>query len=166
MIRIAHHRPEGFTLVELAVATVIYSMGLGSLSLMMLAAVSGTSQARHQTAAATQAASIAEMIAMSSDAYGHHVDPPGAVAGACHAGFCDAAAMAAANVSFWQSQLANALPNGTGLVCRDGSPDDGTPNDPSCDGSGSLVIKIFWSENHHEAAAESRLRRMVSRLPW
>ena len=157
---------SGFSMIEVAVATAVLSMGLGSLSLMMLAAINGTSQARHQTVAATQAASLAEMIALSSDAYGHYLTPPGADVASCESEFCDGAAMAAANHSFWQAQITHALPNGAGFVCRDGSPDDGTPEDPACDGAGAVVIKIFWSDSIGDPAQDAGFRRLVLRLPW
>jgi len=49
---------SGFSLIELSIATTIFSMGLGSLSLMMLAAIHGTAEARHQTVATMQASSL------------------------------------------------------------------------------------------------------------
>jgi type IV pilus assembly protein PilV len=144
---------SGFSLVELSVAMAVYSMGLGSLSMMLLTAIYGTTEARHQTVATIQASSLAEMIAMSSDAYGHYIHPP-------------VSDMAIGNMNFWQTQLRNTLPGGDGLVCRDSTPDDGNADDPSCDGSGAVVIKVFWAESRHEDPEDSGQRRLVSRLPW
>jgi len=157
---------RGFSLVELAVATAVFSMGLGSLSMMMLSAIHGTMEARHRTAAITQATSMAEMIAMQSDAYDHYVNPPGADMLACNEGHCQAAAMAAGNLISWKNQLSRALPGSAGLVCRDSTPDDGTAGNPLCDGEGALVVKVFWIESRHEHAEDGGQRRVVSRLPW
>ena len=87
---------SGFSLVELSVATAVFSMGLGSLSIMFLTAIHGTAEARHQTMAVIQADSLAEMIAMSSDAYGHYIHPPDSGLATCDGAFCDGEAMAAA----------------------------------------------------------------------
>ncbi len=156
----------GFSFIELSVATAIFSMGLGSLSLMMLAAILGTAEARHHTIASSQAESMAEMIAMSSDAYGHYIFPAGEPAGTCNEEACPPGSMAAANLAQWLQTLRDELPGGDGLVCRDSTPGDGGPENPSCDGSGPLVIKIFWEESRHSQSAEGVMRRVVSRLPW
>lgn len=157
---------SGFSMIEVAVATAVFSMGLGSLSMMMLASVQGTAEASHRTAATTQAYSLAELIAMQSDAFGHYIDPPGAAAPACDAGICPDEAIAADSIQAWQRHLAREVPGANGLVCRDSTPDDGNASDPSCDGNGALVIKVFWTELRHENADDGGQRRVVSRLPW
>jgi type IV pilus assembly protein PilV len=157
---------RGFSFIELSVATAVFSMGLGSLSLMMLAAVQGTAEARHHTVATSQADSMAEMIAMSADAYGHYVFPPDSELVPCDEGSCRGETMATENTAFWQEYLRGELPGGGGLVCRDSTPDDGNLDDPSCDGSGSVVIKVFWEEPRHRNAEGGELRRVISRLPW
>lgn len=156
----------GFSLVELSVAMAIFSMGLGGLSMMLLTSIHGTAEARHQTVATIQVDSLAEMIAMSSDAFGHYINPPEYDAALCDADFCPGEAMAAGNLESWQTQLRNELPGGEGVVCRDSAPDDGNAHDPSCDGSGAMVIKVFWTESRHEDADDGGHRRLVSRLPW
>ena len=152
MSRHKHGLQCGFSLVELAVASALFSMGLGSLSIMLLTAVHGTAEARNQTMASVQASSLAEMIALSSDAYGHHIFPDGDIA--------------ATDFATWQNQLRDQLPGGEGLVCRDSTPDDGNSADPSCDGHGVMVVKIFWTEPSHENSGEVGQQRVVSRLAW
>jgi len=66
----------------------------------------------------------------------------------------------------WQQYLQEELPAGSGMICRDSTPDDGSPDHPSCDGHGPVVIKIFWKESRHQDADDGGLRRVVSRLPW
>jgi type IV pilus assembly protein PilV len=166
MTRHERGKHSGFSMIELAVATAVFSMGLGSLSMMMLASVQGTAEASHRTAATTQAYSLAELIAMQSDAFGHYIDPPGATAPACDQDFCPDEAIAAASIQAWQRHLAQEVPGANGLVCRDSTPDDGDASEPSCDGSGALVIKVFWTELRHEHAEDGGHRRVVSRLPW
>jgi len=157
---------SGFSMIELALATAVFSMGLGSLSMMLLASVQGTAEARHQTVATTQAYSLAETIAMQFDAYGHYIDPPGAEESGCNEDFCRSEALATVNMADWQRQLSREVPGSYGLVCRDGTPDDGSASDPACDGNGALVIKVFWTESRHAKAEDGGQRRVVSKLPW
>ena len=154
---------RGFSLVELSVAAAVYSMGLGSLSLMLMLAVHGTTGARYDTVAAMHAASLAEMIAMSSDAIGHYVNPAGAAACDPPAS-CTAAALAAANLAAWQDLVATDLPVGAGTVCLDASPADGDAADAACDGSGAPVVKVFWQTPGDSGQSAENHRRVV-RLP-
>lgn len=156
----------GFSMIELVVATAIFSMGLGSLSILLLASVHGTAEARHQTVATTQASSLAEMIALQSDAYGHSVNPPGAHSPACSQDFCAGNHAGSSELQAWREHLARELPGASGMVCRDSTPDDGNATDTSCDGNGGLVVKVFWIEARHEKAEDQGRRRVVSRLPW
>ena len=159
---------KGFSLLEVTAATAILSMGLGGLSLMMMTAVRGTAEARYVSVAALQAASLAELIAMNPDAVGHYVEPPSGDFSACDLGVsCSPAEMAASHIDAWLGQLRGNLPQGRGLVCFDGSPDDGSAQQPACDGDGGPVVKIFWEEpggGEDQAEADGH-RRVVARLP-
>ena len=157
---------SGFSLVELSVAMAVFSMGLGSLSMMLLAAIHGTAEARHETAAMIQVESLAEMIALNSDAYGHYINPTDSGIAGCDDDNCSGEAMAAFDMASWQSRLRDELPGGTGVVCRDSTPDDGSAIDPLCDGSGTVVIKVFWTEPRRRNPEDDGLKRLVSRLPW
>jgi type IV pilus assembly protein PilV len=158
------HRQRGFSLIELSVATAIYSMGLGSVSLLLLLAVHGTAGARLDTVAVMHAASLAEMIAMNSDAIGHYAFHSGA--GPCDDGqSCSTDEVAATNLATWQARLAQDLPRGNGLLCRDSTPDDGDGDDPACDGYGGPVVKVFWETPADSADRDSEPDRQVSRLP-
>jgi len=160
------HRQDGFSLVELSVATAIYSMGLGSLSLMLLLAVQGTSNARLETTAAAQAGSLAEMILMTSDAAGHYALPSVADDVSCDsAQACPVAEMAAWQLDRWQRGLAAVLPAGHGLVCRDGTPDDGNAEDAACDDAGGPVIKVFWQQPPDASGPDASPARHVLQLP-
>jgi len=159
-------KQAGFSFIELSVATAIFSMGLGSLSLMMLAAIQGTAEAQYHTVASSQAESMAEMIAMSSDAYGHYVFPAGEPVQTCSEDGCPGQSLAEANLARWKQILNEELPGGDGLVCRDSTPEDGEPGDPSCDGSGPLVIKIFREDPPRSQSTDADIQRTVSRLPW
>lgn len=157
---------DGFSLVELTVATAIYSMGLGSLSLMLLIAVQGTSEARMETSAATQAGSLAEMILLTSDAAGHYAFPPAPGASLCDPAVgCSAQEMAAWQLDAWRRQLAVELPSGQGLVCLDATPNDGDVENAACSGEGDRVIKIFWEQPPSASESAVSPARHVLRLP-
>ena len=158
-------RESGFSLIEVIIAAAIFSTGLGGLSLLLLTAVMGTAEASHQTIASTRASSLAEMIAMNSAASGHYINPlPGAEP--CMVGNdCSSEQLASADLNHWLGELAHELPRGSGLVCRDSTPDDGHSADPACDGTGSLVVKVFWMETRYQNDEDGGLRRLVARLP-
>lgn len=156
---------SGFSLLELSVATIIYSMGLGGLSLMMLSAVQGTADARHRTVAVAEASSLAETILMNPAAFGHFMDPLASEPSACMSGdACTEDRMAAAEMARWAARLNSQLQQGSGLVCRDASPADGDHLASACDGTGPLVVKVFWREPAN--GEDDGLRRQVARLPW
>lgn len=155
---------KGFSLIELSIATAVFSMGIGSFSLLLLLALHGTAESRYQSTAVTQAESMAERVLMNPDAVGHYIYPAAASPGACNAVACTPEEMAFADVSEWRAALARSLPRGTGIVCRDASPDDGDGSNAACDDSGGPVIKVFWNEPVNEEDEDSA-RRLVSRLP-
>jgi len=157
---------SGFSLIEVTVAAAIFSMGLASLSLLLLTAVMGTAEAGHQTVASTKASSLAEMIALNSAASGHYVNPVPSLEPACLDGIaCIGEQMAVDEMGVWRQALADELPQGNGLVCRDSTPEDGHAADAACDGTGGLVVKVFWLETRHKNDEDGGLRRLVSRLP-
>jgi type IV pilus assembly protein PilV len=162
----ARLRQRGFSLIELSVATAIYSLGLGSLSLMMLLAVQGTTEAGLESSATLQVSSLAEMILMNSDAVGHYVLPEPDGLSACGSGqSCTPAQMAAWQLQMWRERLAADLPGGQGLVCRDRTPDDGDIHDTACDGEGGRVIKVFWRSADTTPDPDARPARQVLLLP-
>lgn len=156
---------SGFSLIEVIIAAAIFSTGLGGLSLLLLTAVMGTAEASHLTFASTRASSLAELIAMNSAATGHYINPL-PMAEPCAVGDdCSGGQLASADLDHWLGELAHELPGGSGLVCRDSTPDDGHSADPACDGSGNLVVKVFWLERRHQDDEDGGLRRLVARLP-
>jgi type IV pilus assembly protein PilV len=141
-------------------------MGLGSLSLMLLLAVQGTTEARLVTTAALQASSLAEMILMNSDAAGHYALPPGNSAMFCGLDqACTPEEMVTWQLEHWRERLAVDLPDGRGLVCRDLTPNDGDIDDAACDGEGGPVIKVFWQVPDSHSDPESLPARQVLLLP-
>lgn len=159
-------RQHGFSLVEVMVAAVVFSLGLGGLAMMMLTSVHGTIEARNQTMAAMQASSLAELILLNPSATGHYINPPLADVVDCAAvEGCSGVEWAAGNLADWQDQLQRSLAGATGMVCRDATPGDGQAADPACDGSGRTAVKVFWAETHHRDENDGGLRRAVLPVP-
>ncbi len=156
------HRQYGFSLVEVMVSAVVFSLGLGGLSLMMLTSVHGTQKAQDQTVATMQASSLAELILMNPAAIGHYINPvPPSPKDCAPPTGCSSVAWAAGNLARWQFELEQNLPGSTGLVCRDASPDDGQATEPACDGAGSAVVKVFWTDPHRRDAGNEGVQRVV-----
>jgi type IV pilus assembly protein PilV len=129
---------------------------------MMLTSVHGTQKAQDQTTATMQASSLAELILMNPAAIGHYINPPEPANVNCYVPVgCSAADWAAGNLSRWQSELEQSLAQSTGLVCRDGTPDDGDAAQPACDGTGSAVVKVFWPDPHGGDDANAGEQRAV-----
>jgi len=162
-----HLRQGGFSLIELSIAAAVFSLGLAGVSLMLLTAITGTAEAGHQTIAANSAGSLAEFIALNTDAAPHFANPQDADAGLCSEPMdCSYAEMAATEVGAWRQELAAGLPNGKGLVCRDSTPDDGHADDDACDGNGTLVVKVFWQEPFRRDENDDGRRRLTARIPF
>ena len=153
---------NGFSLVEVLVAAVVFSFGVGGLSLMLMTSVHGTIEARNQTTARVHASELAELILMNPSALGHYISPPEGPGEDCMAPEgCSDLAWASGNLLRWQQALESNLARSTGLVCLDSSPDDGSAEHPACDGAGRTVVKVFWSEPFHLQNADGGQRRLV-----
>ena len=65
---------------------------------------------------------------------------------------CSTARMALLDYALWSASLDSELPGGTGVVCIDDTPDDGSAGAPACSGNGSmLAVKVFWTERGQAA---------------
>ena len=67
--------------------------------------------------------------------------------------------MAQLDYTLWSGTLGRELPTGTGVVCLDSTPDDGSAADPACSGAGGmLAVKVFWSERGQVARLSVAVR--------
>ena len=155
----------GFSLVELTIATALFSLGMGSLSLLYLLSVQGMLEARLQTMAVTQAASLSEMVMMAPNARERFIQPGiGSGIDCGYPEFCTPTQIADSFMESWQKDLESVLPNGGGIVCRDSTPDDGSAGDFACDGTGDVVVKVAWEELAAKSG-EPVTHRVTNRLP-
>ncbi|NIP18065.1 MAG: hypothetical protein GWM87_07825 [Xanthomonadales bacterium] len=124
-------------------ATVILAAGLAGLASLLIKSIGGTGQAENHTAASLLADSLATTIRLSR---GHEAMFLSDVTSApdCSHITCAPDQFAAYSLAQWQDSVASSLPDGKGVTCMDGSPEDGTAASPECDGVGTLAIKVFW----------------------
>jgi type IV pilus assembly protein PilV len=149
-------------LIEVLVASVIFSLGLAGFTSFLLSSIIDSAEAR-RTGIATQAASsLAEQIRLNPTALDRYLNPPKYISRICSGNNrCSAEQQADYDFRLWQLELADAIPNARGLVCRDETPEDGSEGHSHCDGSGPLVIKIFWNGQRHNDRGEPIKRRVV-----
>ncbi len=137
---------SGFSLLEVLIATTVFSLGLAGLATLLLTNINGSAQARQEGLAAMAAASLAEQIRLNPVALNHYLNPPETISRICMDGNnCSPEEQADYDFRLWQIELADTIKSARGLVCSDATPMDGVAGDDRCDGAGPLVIKIFWN---------------------
>jgi type IV pilus assembly protein PilV len=161
-VRSARGRPgrragRGFMLIEVLVSIIIISIGLLGLAGLHTVAVakgnSGLLRSKATELGYAMADRIrANQIGANAGAYasltGVPADP------GCIAISCTPTQLAAFDYFEWNQELAAMLPGGSGVVCIDNTPDDGTPAAPACDGIGTMmVVKVFWTEKGQQVPA-------------
>lgn len=144
-------RRRGIALMEAMVAILLLSIGALGYAALQMKGLSASSSSMWRSKASNLAYEMSDRM---------RANRAGVVAGAYNALLapqvvtdCGAAAdcspvrMAQLDHAQWNATLANELPGGSGVVCRDATPDDGTAASNACDGSGNmLVVKVFWTE--------------------
>jgi type IV pilus assembly protein PilV len=154
-------RAQGFTLVEILIAVVIFSIGLLGIAGLQVAGMRFTHGSQLRTIAVQQVESMADL--MRANQFGvqkgyYNVKDtaiPQTTTPDCATVECDAQERAAYDLKTWnyhqdsapvQSNF-DALPSGDGIVCRDSTPNDGESGDWQCDNIGDVyVIKVQWQE--------------------
>lgn len=144
-------RNSGFSLIEVLIALVLFSMGLLGVAGLQ---VSGL-RANHSSALRTQTTYLAYDMAdrmraniqgVNDGNYNNLSGDPGDPG--CASSSCTPALMAQTDLHEWNLANASNLPSGSGAVCLDSTPDDGTPASIACDGLGAAyAIKIWWSDD-------------------
>ena len=136
----------GFSLIEVLVASTVFSLGLAGFTALLLSSIIGSAEARREGIAAVAAASLAEQIRLNPTALDRYINPPEYVSRICSGNnSCSPKHQADYDFRLWQLELSDSIKNARGLVCRDETPQDGIEGNSQCDGTGPLVIKIFWN---------------------
>lgn len=150
----------GFTLLEVLIAIVIFSIGLLGWAGLQLAALGGSRSAELRTIAMLQAQSLADRMRANMSAvndgdyaagvqkewgcravYFDHVADPEA---------CTPSQLAQDDLLDWSSANQQLLPGGEGMICRDSgaNPGDRTPKTPACDDrpTSPYVVIVWWKD--------------------
>jgi type IV pilus assembly protein PilV len=151
---------QGFTLIEVLIAIVIFSIGLLGIAGLQIAGMRFTHGSQLRSIATLQAESMADL--MRANEFGVRKGYYNAFAGMpttfptdCSAVVCNAQERATYDLVIWnkttagQPQQSNeeVLPLGVGMVCRDSTPGGGDSANWECDDSGNVyAIKLQWQE--------------------
>jgi type IV pilus assembly protein PilV len=146
---------RGTTLIEALITVLVLSLAALAYAALQVRGVSNNASAAWRSQATLMAAELTDRlrgnpVGVAAGAY-NNLTTPGS-ASACSAALpCTPAQMAVTDFARWRTSLGNLLPGGSGVVCLDSSPNDGSSSAPACDGLGAqLAVKVFWSERGTE----------------
>jgi type IV pilus assembly protein PilV len=136
----------GFTLLEVLVTVLVLSIGLLGLAGLQTAGLRSGQSAAQRSAATQLAVDIIDRVRanpLAKDQYAANA----AGSDDCLGIACTPEQMAGYDLAQWTAALAAQLPSGEGTVCKDSSPNDGTPGSPACDdGGNTFAVKIWWDD--------------------
>jgi len=139
---------QGFTLLEVLIALVIFSFGLLALAALMAKGLQYNTSALHRSYASSQAYDMAarmraNRLALDDPFFYEDINPPAGDPPSCLCGDvcnCSAEAMATFDAWQWNSTNANVLPSGSGTVDRSG---------------GTYIITLTWDDDRDGSADDS-----------
>ena len=142
--------------MEALIAILLLSISALAYAGLQLRGLSANSSAMWRSKASFLAYEMADRMranrpAVSSGQY-NALSAPQTVSDCGSTSSCTPARMALLDYALWSATLARELPGGTGVVCLDATPDDGSASAAACDSSGGmLAVKVFWSERGTQA---------------
>lgn len=160
----------GFTMLEVLISMVIIAFGLLGVAGLQAFALKNNQSASFRSTAILLTADIsdrmrANYIAAAEGSYNQPSTSAYTTAvGACvSTAGCTPQQLAANDLFEWQARVAATLPAGVGIVCLDGTPNDGdVPGTPLCNESGgnvlNYVVKIWWQDNRNRGASSTPQR--------
>ncbi len=144
----------GVTLIEVLITVVIMSIGVLGIAGIQALGMRANHEGSVRSQATMMAYDMADRVrANPGGATDYHFVNSGALptasVPACTSSpGCTSTNMANHDTYLWLQDLANSLPDGRGTVCRDSTPDDGTPAGFACDGAGNMyVVKVWWDRD-------------------
>lgn len=138
LIAVKYNQSKGSILLESLIATVIISIALIGMAKTMTLSLGDGQDAAVNTRAISLMYDMTDRVRANMDGYalGQYNNLATKCTETCNRAQLD--------YNDWLEGLKRELPDGKGIVCLDGSPEDGLPSDPACSGSGSLVVKVWW----------------------
>jgi type IV pilus assembly protein PilV len=140
---------EGFTLLESLIAIAIFAIGFMGLAALQVKSIQLSESTNHRHLALNLATEMAEQLNSNLSAINSSAFFGAAVENTdCLGSGCTPDQMAQHAIYEWQAAVANQLPGGAAIICRDSTPTDGLPGTPSCsdlaDSTAPIAIKIWW----------------------
>jgi len=167
-----HARTGGFTLIEVLVAVLVLALGLLGIAGLQAAGMQMNNSAYLRSQAAILAQDMADRARANtegSEAGAYDIGDPTNVSktdGCFNKSGCSSTQLAQSDVVRWRENVQSLLPGGEAIICRDGSPDDGTSEtSPECDSPGNYVVKIWWiddrdGDNNNKQRFETEVRAL------
>ena len=156
-------RRRGIALMEALVAVLLLSMGALAYAALQMKGLSANSDALWRSKATLLSYDMADRLRANrsgtlAGSY-NSLTTPQTVTDCGTTADCSPARMAQLDYGQWSTTLGLELPGGSGVVCLDATPDDGTAAAPGCDGAGDmLAVKVFWSVRGKPARAFMAIR--------
>jgi len=147
-----HGRRRGFALIEALIAVLLLSLTALAYAALQVRGLSANTSAMWRSKATILAYELGDRMranraAVTAGNY-NALTVPGAPPACGGVASCTPAQMAALDYAQWSTEVGNLLPGGSGVVCRDSTPDDGAAAAPACDGAGAtFAVKLFWTEH-------------------
>lgn len=143
-------RALGYALLEALVAVVVASVGFIGAARMQTLGMKMNSSAQFRQKAVLLTYQMSDRLRANRTGFGAgNYNNPAIGSKTCLADVagCTPAQMAVADMTEWSEDISGQLPGGTGVVCVDSTPNDGTATAPACDGVGGLLtIKVWWTD--------------------
>jgi type IV pilus assembly protein PilV len=140
----------GYALLEALVAVIVAAVGFIGAARMQTLGMSLGNSAQSRQKATLLGYQMTDRIRANKLGFeaGQYNDAANNGATTCLSTGCTPTQLAAADVAQWATELGTSLPGGTGKVCIDSTPEDGTAATPACDGVGNVIaVKIWWTDN-------------------
>ena len=153
---------RGAGLIESLISIFVVSIGFLGFATLQISGLVATNESMFRTKATYLSYQMADRVRANVPGMqvGAYNDLEGSVlAPGCISVSCTPSEVAQSDFADWTAEVASLLPSGSGVVCVDSTPDDGTPDAPACDGTGTvLAIKVWWSEKGTQHRFATTLR--------
>jgi len=153
---------QGFSLVEVLVTLTIVSVGLLGVVGFQTNTQKISNNAYYQTQAVIITHDMTERIRANTDASDqkkYHLTQARQAVNCRKRVGCNALSMSQNDLFEWNQMIKQQLPQGSGVVCIDSTPNDGKPSTPVCDNQGSqYAIKLWW----HDSSANKIQRSVIT----
>lgn len=143
-------KQQGVTLLETLIAILVLSFGMLGMLGVIINSLKLTTSSNYRTIAAQYAYSMADIVRGTPALLASYAAPTAANKPNCFSTNltgCPKADLVNMQLDLWQKNLAQSLPSGAGIVCRDSTPSNGgNQTDWKCDGAGAYIVKVCWDE--------------------